>query len=218
MTTVIFSDTHLTDKFEVKKFLFLKKMINSADRVIINGDFWEGYITTFDKFIKSRWNQLFSLLRSKKAVYIYGNHDKKTMSDSRVNLFSEVQAEKIKIKVGRWKCLVEHGDRISPSGDAKYSWFPINKYSISIMLFFYQIMLYLFKERFLCWYHQSHLVQMKKWIKENLSKKTILICGHAHLPIIDLDSRFINTGFIRYGYGQYLTITSEKFELVKEFY
>jgi len=68
MKILIFSDTHLTSKFDQEKFDFLKKIVNSSDRVIINGDFWDSWFTNFDDFVKSRWNKLFPLLKKKNTM------------------------------------------------------------------------------------------------------------------------------------------------------
>jgi predicted phosphodiesterase len=43
MKTIIFSDTHLTDQFDPELYKALENMIQEADQVIINGDFWDGY-------------------------------------------------------------------------------------------------------------------------------------------------------------------------------
>ncbi len=68
-TILIFSDTHLTTKYDRKKFELLSKLIGSSDRVIINGDFYEGYVINFGQFIASPWRNLFPLLKEKKAIY-----------------------------------------------------------------------------------------------------------------------------------------------------
>src|SRR3990172_1424130 len=70
MKILVFSDSHLTDKFEEKKFYFLKKIIRQSDFVIINGDFWDGYLTTFNRFISSNWSKLFPLLKLNKILTI----------------------------------------------------------------------------------------------------------------------------------------------------
>lgn len=71
MKTLIFSDTHLTKKFDLKKFLFLKRIIESADQVIINGDFWDSWFSDFNGFLKSGWKDLFHSLKEKETIYIY---------------------------------------------------------------------------------------------------------------------------------------------------
>ena len=99
MNILVFSDTHLYLPFDGKKFNFLKKIISDSDQVIINGDFFDDYMISFDEFIKSPWNQLFPLLKKKKAIYIFGNHDQEKFSDKRLNLFSDVQVTSYKLQV-----------------------------------------------------------------------------------------------------------------------
>lgn len=75
---VIFSDTHLgpyKERRDRPRLNYLLSLIDSADRVIINGDFWDGWWTSFADFSNSGWSQLFRPLRGKNAVYIRGNHD-----------------------------------------------------------------------------------------------------------------------------------------------
>ena len=68
--TLVISDLHLTTASDPKKFRFLKKLISSFDRVIINGDLWCVYTDTFDQFINSDWQRLFPLLKSKKQFIL----------------------------------------------------------------------------------------------------------------------------------------------------
>ncbi len=80
MKTIIFSDAHLTNRFDEPTYRFLENMILSADKIIINGDFWDGEVVSFNQFINSKWQKLFPLLLERKAVYIYGNHDRQRIS------------------------------------------------------------------------------------------------------------------------------------------
>ncbi|KKP50689.1 MAG: hypothetical protein UR42_C0024G0015, partial [Candidatus Roizmanbacteria bacterium GW2011_GWA2_33_33] len=50
MNILVFSDTHLYLPFDGKKFNFLKKIISDSDQVIINGDFFDDYMISFDEF------------------------------------------------------------------------------------------------------------------------------------------------------------------------
>ena len=68
MKILLFSDSHLRIRFEQKKFNFLKRIIYEADKVIILGDFWEGSLETFDRFVNSDWKNLFPLLKEKHTV------------------------------------------------------------------------------------------------------------------------------------------------------
>ena len=62
---LIFSDTHLTKRFEEKKYNLLVRLVSSSDRVIINGDFWDSWFVSFKDFLGSKWNKLFPLLRER---------------------------------------------------------------------------------------------------------------------------------------------------------
>ena len=66
MKYLIFSDSHLNDFFDERKFNFLKRIILNSDRVIINGDFWEAYDLKINSFISSKWNKLFKYLKKNK--------------------------------------------------------------------------------------------------------------------------------------------------------
>src|SRR3989339_340208 len=124
MKILVFSDTHLYLPFDQKKFDFLKKIISESDQVIINGDFFDSYINTFDEFIKSPWKQLFPLLKKKEAVYLFGNHDLKKVSDNRVGLFSVSQKNRHQIIINNKKFLIEHGHLTRPTLDTRFhfSW------------------------------------------------------------------------------------------------
>jgi len=139
MKHLIFSDSHLTDRFEEDKFKFLYRIISQSGRVIINGDFWDGYLTSFDKFIKSPWKKLFPLLLKKKTIYIYGNHDSPDLSDQRVNLFSIKQTEKYFIVSGEILLRIEHGQNIFKIGDKKLPLFvlELRTYMYDLIRFYF---------------------------------------------------------------------------------
>src|SRR3989338_7051902 len=113
MHTLIFSDTHLSHRFHPSKFSLLKKIISRSNQVVINGDFWDSYTTTFDRFIHSPWKDLFPLLKSKHAVYLYGNHDPKNLSDHRVSLFSDNQLDEHRLPWKKFTLVIHHGHRNS---------------------------------------------------------------------------------------------------------
>src|SRR5689334_5828739 len=97
MKLLIFSDSHLSARFDEAKYNYLRWIITHADKVVINGDFWDRDLTTFDQFVNSDWRKLFPLLLSKATTYIYGNHDWKGYCDERVNLFSTSQTQALDI-------------------------------------------------------------------------------------------------------------------------
>ncbi len=224
MKTIVFSDTHLHRDFDLKKFNFLKKIIQKADKVIIAGDFWEATLMSFDEFLNSEWNQLFPLLKKKKTVYVYGNHDKKIKSDKRVFLFSNIQTDQYAFTENKKKFIVIHGDKfaskiaqvkaVQPFRNLFYTKFFIQiihtdteKYLTKI--FGKQILQILFK-------YLNH--KIKKSISKSNFKSTIFICGHTHAAEIDLKNNFANTGIIRHGVGQYIEIDNGLVHLKQETY
>jgi len=203
MKTLIFSDTHLTHAFDPAQYDFLKKIISESDRVIINGDFWDGYLTTFDAFTSSPWKKLFPLLRRKQTIYVYGNHDRKRYADERVGLFSVKQTNRVVLKTPRFTYLVEHGNKASPGADAQFRLSrrllrPLTAIGHKI-------------ESFIT---RNHLSPLHFWgsmlniiIKSRKrSADTFYVCGHTHFAELDTPRRFGNTGFVLYGLGQYLLL------------
>lgn len=115
MKTLVISDTHLDLPFDEKKYALLERIISDADRVIINGDFWEGFPLTFDKFYSSSWNKLFPLLKSKKTIYIFRNHDAREYTDtSKLRTFSEIQTDRYTFKENGDTYVFEHRHTILP--------------------------------------------------------------------------------------------------------
>lgn len=221
MTTIIVSDTHLGDRFNKRKFAYLKRIFSQTDRIILNGDFWDGHLISFDKFINGPWQQLFPLLKSKKTIYIYGNHDNKNICDDRVKLFSTDQATELKVDLGKYKIVVEHGDRIAPVLTEKlYLHVPIflrkAVYYIARVFITY-LPLYLFGKKFYR-INKRRNNKMILWSKNNLPSDHFLICGHSHLAELNFVHRFANSGFIRGGYGQYIRIEDGFMQLVDERY
>ena len=150
MNILIFSDTHLYLPFNEKKYNFLKKIIEKSDRVIINGDFFDDYMISFDDFLNSPWNGLFPLLKTKKTVYIYGNHDKRSFSDKRADLFSDIQAERYKIKTQDKTFIFEHGHKTRSTPDTTWKLSKeVLHYGMSIGHFLRNLMVKIFGKIFI---------------------------------------------------------------------
>jgi len=182
--------------------------------VIINGDFWDGYITTFDKFVKSKWKKLFPMLRSKKTVYIYGNHDSKKLSDVRVKLFSVFQGYNYEFKSGKVNLAIEHGHKIIPVFDEM-----IPKIVLNIIALIHRTvrrLQYRFNPGSLLSYYKR-LNRYYRSHANNLNNQ-ILVVGHTYGASLNLDERIVNSGFIQWGYGSYLIIENGKITLQIEDY
>lgn len=215
MTTIIFSDTHLTNRFNKRKFKFLEKMINSADRVIINGDFWDSYFCTFDEFVNSKWNKLFPLLKSKETIYLYGNHDLKIDLDDRVNLFSNEQADVYSFNFKTKKVRVQHGHLFDSTRMDRLPFFNRYKKYLRLFAWFVYYIELINTRLFMNWAHKLENMAMKdKFMLERRSYE-INVLSHTHSPELDLSIGYINTGFIKFGLGSYIVFGETKIELIK---
>ncbi len=216
MKTLIFSDSHISKYFDQAKFDFLTKIISSVDQVIINGDFWEGYTTKFDELLISPWNKLFPLLLKKKAIYLYGNHDKKRYSNHNVSLFSVQQAKEYKFISGNKTFYVEHGDRLLPLWDRFF--FRMPAFIMKILDSLEGGLLKIFGQHFLKIAFEDFNKAIKKTIKGSLKANEFLICGHTELAEIDLKTHYINSGLVKHGFGQYVIVEDGKIKLYKKRY
>jgi predicted phosphodiesterase len=212
MNILVFSDTHLYLPFEQKKFDYLKKIIEPADQVIINGDFFDGYMIRFEDFVKSEWNKLFPLLKSKKAIYIYGNHDQKILSDQRVNLFSVKQTEQFKLKINNKIFIFEHGQQLRKTLDLLFK--DIRKIMLIVHLivrlahFQARTLTNMFGRKYLEFRFSRRNNLVRKKIKNKIPENNFLIIGHNHWAEVDEKNRFACSGINLYDFAQYLTIDS----------
>jgi len=222
MNILVFSDTHLYLPFDEKKFNFLKRIINDADRVIINGDFFDDYMISFNDFINSPWNQLFPLLKKKGAVYIFGNHDQEKFSDKRLGMFSIKQTSRHDIKINDQTFIFTHGQQFRETADLFITkpFKPLVSLVVRVAHVCRQIMVNFFGRNFL----QTRFAYRNKGSKEKAIKTIkgdeFIIIGHNHWAEIDEKNHFACCGAILYNFAQYLTIdsTSGKIVLHEEWY
>lgn len=217
MKILIISDTHL-EQFDDKKFVFLKKIISGADRVILNGDFWEGQSMSLDNFLNSPWKQLFPLLKQKKAIYIYGNHDKEELNHKRTDIFSDIQTNQYSYLSGDITYIFEHGHRFCPFPAYRKNSLKYFPFLVKLEDNLEKFIIKIFGKGFFKLYCTRYNNKMKKLIKNELLNNQFFICGHTHLPEIDIKNKFANPGFIKYGYGSYLMINDGKIKLYEERY
>lgn len=214
MKTVIFSDTHLTHHFRPNKFARLKRIIESADRVIINGDFWDSELTTFNKFVTSEWKELFPLLKSKDTIYLYGNHDEEIECDDRVSLFSDTQGYTYKLPVGDKILHIEHGHRIA--GDLNFLHTAVKR--IRALSYIYRgitmVLVPLTNRMFLKVYGKMNR-DLASWAQKNLPSNHILVCGHSHLAEYKPEKQFIDLGAHTDSLRSYLLIEDDKMDLLE---
>ena len=217
MKILVFSDTHLSRRFENKKFEFLKKLILDADRVIINGDFWDGYTIGFDQFMKSKWNRLFPYLKSKKTVYINGNHDRRTFTDKRVYRFCDKYLSQHQTTINGFKFVFEHGHRLASARDENIQSRWLLMGATHFTGFIENVSIRLFGKNILGPIGKAHNSNIKRKALAEFNS-VYFVCGHTHVKEYDKTNRFINHGIIRHGLGQYLTINDGKILINEEWY
>ncbi len=217
MKILVFSDTHLTVDFSEKKYRFLTDIINNADQVVINGDFWEGYLNTFDEFLQSPWKGLFPLLKRKHSVYIYGNHDRENLSDKRSSVFSDIQTHSYSVQMNGNTYVFEHGDKIVPLGSTAPDYYP-SKFLINRMNTLERFIVRNLGSRFIKASYGRLNKAIKKHVSLTLTNNEIMFCGHTHYAEIDEARRFVNSGIIKHGVGQYLWIDNGRIISKEEWY
>jgi predicted phosphodiesterase len=197
MKILVFSDTHLTDKFDKELYDYIAKLVKSADQVIINGDFWDAYLTTFNKFLESDWKKLFPLLKKKNTIYIFGNHDKEKFMDSRYNLFSDIQDTYHEFKSGEREFYITHGHLIVPTYDSFFLF-----KNPSFVRYMYRLFIFLVSrfivltKLFVFFEHKKNIQQLQRMKQFTDSKHTnqFFIFGHSHIPDLRISEHFISLG------------------------
>jgi predicted phosphodiesterase len=217
--TLIISDLHLTHLFDKKKFNYLVNLFKKADRLIINGDLWSYFMCDFVDFIESGWKKLFPLMLEKDCVYVHGNHDRKEWCNENTNLFSVKSCEKYSFEQNGQLFNIQHGHRNSGKfAKNKTIIKGIRKYKIDNTSYAIQkTILNKFGEPTFAKIGAVINKTHKKYIKKHSKNQEIFIRSHTHSPEFSLDKRYINTGFISFGFGSYLLVNDE-ISLVKERY
>lgn len=206
MKILVFSDTHLSHKIDKKKYKFLERIISNSDFVVLNGDFWDRSQTTFRKFIEGDWKGLFELLKSKGTHYNYGNHDQEQWCNEQVNLFSKTQGHSMDVSFDHRNFHIEHGHELLSRGriNDQLQKLPFAKFVQKLEHLTCQLMPNN-KHRYFGKKSRENM-SIKEHINNFLAPNTFCICSHTHAGEVDLDKRYVNTGSIRFGYAQYLTI------------
>lgn len=214
MKTLLISDTHLTHRFDKKKFEYLHDLITSVDQVIINGDFWDHHHTTFKKFLNSKWNNLFPLLKERNTLYVFGNHDNDDEFErSDAFIFCSAVANYFTLPVGKKELYITHGQEVVRYLNKLHVFVdrtPILHKPIGFVL---NILVRGTRGAYLKIAYQKMNNQMKEWAKGNLKDNQILICGHSHLQEMDIENQFIDLGGNTNGLRQYAIVEPKSITL-----
>lgn len=215
MKILVFSDTHLTEHFDLEWFDYIAKLIKKADQVIINGDFWDGYLTTFDAFCNSEWQKLFPLLKKKQTVYVTGNHDKEEFMDERCNLFSDMRTLKHTFKCGRKSFTVQHGHLVSPAADHQYvlgnatfirPFYRMFTYSYLSSPLFNTVVNYVYQD----YTDLRQQFEIKEYVLKKYKKNSHFIFGHTHIYERDEDLNFFSCALTPRANNSYVLIEDGK--------
>ncbi len=216
MKTIVVSDTHLTAKFDKTKFNFLFNLFSSCDKLIVNGDFWSCYSSTFDEFVNSDWKELFPIMLRKNTTYIYGNHDREEFMDERINLFSNSACLRTKFTNGKTTFHIEHGHLFFKHQSIHNPKFmQINRELKIDERIRHPLDNFLYKKY---WYKKISKIfgfmnnKIKLEGKKIIDEQIILVTGHTHIAEFNRNT-FVNTGFIDQGLAWYLEITDRDYQL-----
>lgn len=215
---LIVSDLHLTVNFRPKKYEYLRKLFSEYDRIIMNGDFWTAYYNTFDEFLQTKWSGLFPILKSKKTVYLYGNHDRKDWLDGRTSMFSDLQSDEYVLETGGKRYKIIHGHKYLGDSIATESYLTFwRKYKLDFWK-------YLIETGFLrtfgrYFYLIASLMNKKvKKISREMKDIDYLVIGHTHWGEIDHENKFINSGLIHSGVSNYISIENGNLQMIYKRY
>lgn len=207
---LVISDLHLTPKFNPKKLNFFMNLFRQADQVIILGDFWDNWFSSFKDFIESPWSAMFRLLDSKNTIYIFGNHDHHQAYDHDIDQFSEYAVKKISLNINGKKFNFIHGHQLLRKNPFLCRYAHLLKKKRPILrhiLHFSELSLdYLFPELYT---HNLLSRKVNQLMEKQIPKffnNGITVCGHSHNPKLDLANNFINTGSMRFNIVNYLWI------------
>lgn len=208
MRTLIFSDTHLTHDYSPSLDLFMQSLIDSADNVVVNGDFWDAYHTDWRRFSESRWQGLFARLRNKKAVVLWGNHDLPRWTKDPQLFGSQYVGQHI-IPLGKLELQIEHGHLLAPSFDTHH---PFLAWNFSRYIPYRS---YSFKPT-------SRINRIAdaslRLAASRLPSTRFLITGHSHVASLDEPLRYANSGLIGNGHASWLWIDGERLSLKRASY
>lgn len=233
LSTLILSDTHIGEKFVTERFEALIKLFEKYDQIILNGDFLDDF-WEYKKIVTSQWRPLFELLKTKKVIYLFGNHDidSTELRDVTHDFITEY-ADEYYLSVGGKELVIMHGHTIYPRLDGILYEEQITigrKITQKIMRLLANVLYPLVLiVRFFIEQHPSLVKlqrpiiikqnnQMKQYARDNLEAHQILVCGHSHLREDSQDKKFINIGANCYERLEYLSIIDDSFELkIQEF-
>lgn len=208
MKTLIFSDLHASDQPNPQQLALLQQVISAADSVIINGDFWDHYVTTFDRFLHSDWQQLFPLLKQRNTIYLMGNHDPRESMDERWQRFADRLEYAYELRRGKTVFKIEHGHQHAYAFDL---YFPnLTRRLKGIYPFFDRVEQggHWLTPVYRAYLRKAHDDQeLRQYAHAHRRPNQWHIFSHTHKQRKDDLERYLNPGQFRCGIGNWLTIS-----------
>ena len=186
--------------------------------MIIAGDFWDIWHTSFDRFLSSEWSRLFPLLRKKQAIYLWGNHDPAEFMDSRVKRFCLQLARECVIHAEGHSWTVTHGDVFTTTNERMFRVTHEHELAKTILRIWERMESFvarLFGRNGLVVFDRKYDVQVRNAVRRSGRR---YITGHTHVFRTLPETGFINTGFVRHGLGQTIEIRDGVFHFSSEWY
>ena len=204
MQYLLISDTHLAaGNYDPKFCDRLLKLIEEYPRVIIMGDFFDAYLSTFDAFLRSGWKRLFPALLKKKAIYIYGNHDRPEFMNELTTEFSVEQTYRKVLEVEDVLITLQHGHLYAPDFDGKFPWFsyylswlyPRYHRHASEQTWLNRLFLKAYNDNKNKLLHADMKRAITRFKEKNKDMRdNWQITGHSHIQEVDYKLRYINIG------------------------
>lgn len=186
--------------------------------MIIVGDFWDIWHTSFDRFIRSEWSRLFPLLKQKNTIYLWGNHDPIEYMDSRVKRFCVTAAREHVICVRGKKWTITHGDIFTTTNERMFRVTHEHEWAKTILRIWERLESWtarVFGRNGLVVFDRKYDVEVRRAVSESGKR---YITGHTHVFRSRPETGFLSTGLVRHGLGQTIEIVHDSFEFHSEWY
>lgn len=194
-SVAIVSDSHLTIKFSQNLLDAYMKLLNEHDYLIINGDFVEGVLCTFQDIVNSPWIELLEALQKHECYYLVGNHDPIDIAKPFQQYFTWI-GESMTIETPKQKYHIEHGHHYIDFHEKQL------EKIVRTRIYHQLIRLNIFKNKFrnglpqgiqpYFFRKRDNLYIEKSWAQKN--HDAFLVTGHTHRSYLNYQKKYANSG------------------------
>lgn len=216
MRLLIISDLHLSHRnFDQRRLNYICNLISKYDRVIINGDFWCAFTSTFDQFLNSKWAELFKILLKHRCVYIEGNHDLFNYADDRLKRFCVSYSSSYELVIGGIIAIILHDPRPKVLNKRNRSGIFLRRATgiERIPLYFGEILANTANLGLLRKNLGQQVNKRQKKIINRLKDNKLYIVSHTHYFEYDEGNNYVNTGCVGKRQASYVSIENGKVSL-----